>query len=67
MKTSLQFLILSSLSLLILVNACKPKPPCGNTKKVVKKKTKELKKNGHFNMMWFSTANSLRFYFTSSR
>jgi hypothetical protein len=45
-------LVALSLSLSLLTNAChKPKPACGNTKQVVKKKTKTLKKNSHFNMM----------------
>ena len=45
------FLLLIFLTLLITVNACSHKAACGNTKKVVKTKTRALKKNKHFNMM----------------
>lgn len=46
-------LVYCCLTLLILstVPACSHKAACGNTKKVVKSKTKSLKKNKHFNMM----------------
>jgi hypothetical protein len=39
------------LSVLMIFESCAKKAACGNTKKVVKKKTKSLKKNSHFNMM----------------
>jgi hypothetical protein len=44
-------LLLIFLAVMLTVNSCAKKAACGNTKKLVKAKTKSLKKNKHFNMM----------------